>query len=940
MKNYEMLLKLRADVGEIRKATDEINRFKTQIQSVGEQIKTGVFLAMGGNLGNSLTGVISNATTAYLKQEAAEMKLASAMDAVGKFAKSNTEDFKKMSAEVKRLTVIGDEQVLQMQTMAQRMGVSSDRMQECVGGAIKLQRTYGMGLAESIKASAEAMDAVGVSAAANVEDFKKMASEIQQLTVIGDEQVLSMQAMALNMGVSKERMQECIEGAIGLQRAFGLGLNESIRAAAAVVQGKTEKLNELIPSLATCATKEEKLAKAQQAMRNGFEQARAETETLQGALTQLSNAWGDVSEIVGESVAPVVRAAAVLLKELAEILVNNRAFVVSLTRALVAMVAVLALKKLAGFLSLMKNITVATKASTTATIAETAAIGANTTAKAANAAATAAQQAAIGSAAAKTVASMGAIRAAMAAVITTGGALAAAISACVWAYSRWCDATADVRKAEEEFSNSVNKGSQERLSQIEAEISVLQQKGGTLREIKRLQDSIDENLDFATRERRSLEQAGLDTSKIDAHIRKYRELKEVMGDVDVQSGILSAYKLRERGTREDIGKIESDAAAKSAEINDSRDATEKFSDAERALAEQKAIVKNLRKRIDRVHGDDLEVLRDELKVQLEKQLVLERQFVSAKRQFDIEENQKQSAAARLNQMQRKLEYEIALNDAITSGDKLEAERLRKAEKIRDIVQQLVEAGANENDATDIATRKVEAEMNAELARAGAEEQKREDEKAARLENERVKKRESFEEELGWERQLADARLSGDEKRVELVRQQREICAEAKRLAQEQGISFDEALKKATELFTLKNLGTDGGGAQGAARRPRAPKKPRAAATGKTDSSGLFNLSTGLRNNGLSMAQSGGGSRGLVMPPPRGIRRAENPASMLGSVSPNNEAQMRIAESMKETNKTLAAIKRSGAKTATNTQAVPDKSLKSGGANYRYNYYEA
>ena len=78
----------------------------------------------------------------------------------------------------------------------------------------------------------------------------------------------------------------------------------------------------------------------------------------------------------------------------------------------------------------------------------------------------------------------------------------------------------------------------------------------------------------------------------------------------------------------------------------------------------------------------------------------------------------------------------------------------------------------------------------------------------------------------------------------------------------------------------------------------------------------------------------------MMPPPRGIRRAENPASMLGSVSPNNEAQMRIAESMKETNKTLAAIKRSGAKTATNTQAVPDKSLKSGGANYRYNYYEA
>lgn len=72
--------------------------------------------------------------------------------------------------------------------------------------------------------------------------YESLASEMQRLTTYGDEEVLALQSTATAMGVTSEQMDLCIKGAIELSNVYGIGLNEAVRAAATVVQGKQTSL--------------------------------------------------------------------------------------------------------------------------------------------------------------------------------------------------------------------------------------------------------------------------------------------------------------------------------------------------------------------------------------------------------------------------------------------------------------------------------------------------------------------------------------------------------------------------------------------------------------------------------------------------------------------------------------------------------------------------
>ena len=153
--------------------------------------------------------------------------------------------------------------------------------------------------------------------------YESLADEMQRLTTYGDEEVLALQSTATAMGVTSEQMDLCIKGAIGLSNVFGIGLNEAVRAAATVVQGKTDKLNEMIPALSKCKSETEKYALAEKAMKDGFAQAKAEAESTTGRLKQAANAWGDLAEVAGETFAPVAIEVAGALKSVCEWLSKN-----------------------------------------------------------------------------------------------------------------------------------------------------------------------------------------------------------------------------------------------------------------------------------------------------------------------------------------------------------------------------------------------------------------------------------------------------------------------------------------------------------------------------------------------------------------------------------------------------------------------------------------
>lgn len=181
--------------------------------------------------------------------------------------------------------------------------------------------------------------------------YESLAGEMQRLTTYGDEEVLALQSTATAMGVTSEQMDLCIKGAIGLSNVFGIGLNEAVRAAATVVQGKTDKLNEMIPALSKCKSETEKYAIAEKAMKDGFAQAKAEAESTSGKLKQAANAWGDLAEVAGETFAPVAVEVAGALKSVCEWFSKNSEIIQVLVGGLSSLAVGFAFSRIGGLAS-------------------------------------------------------------------------------------------------------------------------------------------------------------------------------------------------------------------------------------------------------------------------------------------------------------------------------------------------------------------------------------------------------------------------------------------------------------------------------------------------------------------------------------------------------------------------------------------------------------
>ena len=132
--------------------------------------------------------------------------------------------------------------------------------------------------------------------------YKDFASEIQNITTVGDEATLELIGLGKQMGVTEDRIEEATRGAIGLSKAFGIDAQTAMRGVALAFEGNFTQLSRYIPALRTTNDEGEKLAILQRAMANGFEVAKAETESGFGALLQYQNAVGDLKEELGRAI--------------------------------------------------------------------------------------------------------------------------------------------------------------------------------------------------------------------------------------------------------------------------------------------------------------------------------------------------------------------------------------------------------------------------------------------------------------------------------------------------------------------------------------------------------------------------------------------------------------------------------------------------------------
>ncbi len=179
----------------------------------------------------------------------------------------------------------------------------------------------------------------GMAAKDYVNQLKALASEVQGVTTIGDETSLELMNTAIQMGIGFDDMQESLQGAIGLTKAFsgaGLTMETAIKGIALAQEGEYSQLQRYIPALRSAETETEKMTILKEAMANGFELAKAEAESGAGALEQYQNIVGDLKEDIGAiiktALVPMVKALGAVVSWLRE----NKEIIVALGASVVA----------------------------------------------------------------------------------------------------------------------------------------------------------------------------------------------------------------------------------------------------------------------------------------------------------------------------------------------------------------------------------------------------------------------------------------------------------------------------------------------------------------------------------------------------------------------------------------------------------------------------
>ena len=129
--------------------------------------------------------------------------------------------------------------------------------------------------------------------------LQEVASSLQDVTTFGDEATLQVMTLGLNMGLTADKMESATKAAMGLAAKYSqLDLNTAMQLIAKAANGNTARLKMFGIQIDETKTKTEQLNELLKKGEDAFPLAKA--QTFGQHLIQLQNAWGDLSEQVGE----------------------------------------------------------------------------------------------------------------------------------------------------------------------------------------------------------------------------------------------------------------------------------------------------------------------------------------------------------------------------------------------------------------------------------------------------------------------------------------------------------------------------------------------------------------------------------------------------------------------------------------------------------------
>ena len=133
-----------------------------------------------------------------------------------------------------------------------------------------------------------------------VDDLAEYAGELQKATVYGDETILQAMSLGMNMGIQGGQIKQAAKAAIGLAAAYNLDLNTSMKLIAKANSGSTAALQHYGITLDKTKSQTEQFNELLKKGADSFALAEAQAQTTGGRIQQMSNAWGDLKETIGE----------------------------------------------------------------------------------------------------------------------------------------------------------------------------------------------------------------------------------------------------------------------------------------------------------------------------------------------------------------------------------------------------------------------------------------------------------------------------------------------------------------------------------------------------------------------------------------------------------------------------------------------------------------
>lgn len=161
------------------------------------------------------------------------------------------------------------------------------------------------GLSNIISESNEAYNTQEKAARGATQAQLDYTSQMQRVLGIGDQVSLGLMKQAANLGISQDKMDEVTLAAIGLSKATGAGLDESLKKVNQAIRGNASAFGEVLPGLQNLNTEQQRLAAISELANRGLEQQREQTQSLEGIQTRAKNSMGDLMESIGALLAPI-----------------------------------------------------------------------------------------------------------------------------------------------------------------------------------------------------------------------------------------------------------------------------------------------------------------------------------------------------------------------------------------------------------------------------------------------------------------------------------------------------------------------------------------------------------------------------------------------------------------------------------------------------------